>query len=430
MQAQHISGYHDQTAKGLDYARLCLIACDVPGQCDVRAMTHVINAHLRRHDTYRSWFEYQGSDLVRHTISDPKDIRLVPNMRGVMTSTELREFVLATPDPLQWDCFSFGIIQGPNKFTFFVSIDHLHMDGMFIGVILMEFQLMYAALAAGGAPISLPEPGSYYDFCARQHETLSALSLESPQVRQWVDFAENNDCCLPEFPLPLGDPSVPCKADFVSATVLDHHQTLRFESACVAAGARFIGGLFACAALTEHEITGADTYYGLTPVDTRTDPVEYGTLGWFTGLVPVTVSIGESFGDAASAAQESFDTGTGLANVPYYRVLELAPHLSWPRPNFPVINYFDASVGPIAPLLTASLDGLDVSVYGDGRYSYQLCIFVVRLEKETVVSIMFPENPIARESATQYLEALKSMLVRVASGHRVVPQRTGLPQSA
>ena len=31
---------------------------DVPGQCDIRAMTYVINAHLRRHATYHSWFEY------------------------------------------------------------------------------------------------------------------------------------------------------------------------------------------------------------------------------------------------------------------------------------------------------------------------------------------------------------------------------------
>ncbi|MCW2685760.1 MAG: acyltransferase, partial [Mycobacterium sp.] len=57
MQAQHIRGYYDQKAKGLDYSRLMIVSCDAPGRCDIRAMSYVINAHLRRHDTYRSWFE-------------------------------------------------------------------------------------------------------------------------------------------------------------------------------------------------------------------------------------------------------------------------------------------------------------------------------------------------------------------------------------
>ena len=58
MQAQHIRGYDDQKAKGLDYSRLMIVSCDAPGRCDIRAMSYVINAHLRRHDTYRSRFEY------------------------------------------------------------------------------------------------------------------------------------------------------------------------------------------------------------------------------------------------------------------------------------------------------------------------------------------------------------------------------------
>ena len=44
-------------------------------------MTYVLNAHLRRHDTYRSWFEYTDADhIVRHTISEPADIELVPTV--------------------------------------------------------------------------------------------------------------------------------------------------------------------------------------------------------------------------------------------------------------------------------------------------------------------------------------------------------------
>ncbi len=82
-------------------------------------MTYVINAHLRRHDTYRSWFEFTDADhIVRHTIADPADIEFVPIKHGEMTPAEWRDHILATPDPLQWDCFSFGVIQRADHFTF------------------------------------------------------------------------------------------------------------------------------------------------------------------------------------------------------------------------------------------------------------------------------------------------------------------------
>jgi hypothetical protein len=420
MQGQHIRGYYDQKALGLDYSRLMIVSCEAPGRCDIRAMSYVINAHLRRHDTYRSWFEYCGDGpIVHRAIEDPADIEFVPTRHGELTLAQARELVVATPDPLQWDCFRFGIIQGEDSFTYYASIDHVHVDAMVVGVTLIEFYLMYTALVAGNPPIALPEVSSYHDFCVRQRTFTSALTLESPQVRRWTQFAEQNDGSMPDFPLPLGDPSVPCDADLVSMTMLDEQQTARFESACTAAGARFVGGVLACSALTEHELTGAHTYHGLTPRDTRRTAADAMTQGWFTGLVPITVPIaGSAFGEAARAAQVSFDSGRSLAEVPYERVLELAPTLNRARPNFPVVNFLDAGSAPLSSLLTADLDDLNIRISSDGRYSYQLCIYVFRVEKETAVAVMFPDNPIAQESVAEYLAALKSVFERIAeSGH-------------
>ena len=99
---------------------------------------------------------------------------------------------------------------------------------------------------------------------------------------------------------------------------MDERQTAGFESACIAAGARFSGGVFACAALAQYELTGADIYYGLASADTRSTPADFMTAGWFTGHVPITVPItASSFGDTVRAAQASFDSGKDLANVPF-----------------------------------------------------------------------------------------------------------------
>ncbi|OBF15113.1 acyltransferase [Mycobacterium kubicae] len=419
MQAQHIRGYCEQQKKGLDYSRLMIVSCDQPGQCDVRAVNYIINAHLRRHDTYRSWFEYtDAGEIIRHTMAEPADIEFVPVSRGELTLEQLRELVASTPDPLQWGCFRFGVVQSSDHFTFYVSVDHVHVDAMIIAVTLMEFHMMYGALVSGAGPLELPEAGRYDEFCWREKRFTSSLTADSAPVRAWRQFAEANNGSLPEFVLPLGDVSQPVVADIVTMTMLDQEQTSRFEAACIAAGGRFIGGVMACCGLADHELTGAQTYYGLTPKDTRR-PDEVMTQGWFTGLIPVTVPIaGSSFGEAARAAQVSFDSGQHFAEVPYDRVVELCPTVYRPRPNFPVINFLDASTAPLSVMLTADLANLNIGVFSDNRYSYQLCIYVIRVEQETAVTVMFPDNPIAQESVARYLATLKSVFERVAeSGH-------------
>jgi hypothetical protein len=78
MQGGHLRGFVEFGDRGLDYSRAVMGSWDVPGRCDIRAMTYVINAHLRRHATYHSWFEYQDAkNIVRHTIKNPRDIQFV-----------------------------------------------------------------------------------------------------------------------------------------------------------------------------------------------------------------------------------------------------------------------------------------------------------------------------------------------------------------
>ena len=75
MQGQHLRNYCERTAAGLSFSRQIIGSCDVPGQCDISAMDQALNAYLRRHDTFRSWFEHTGDgEFIRHATSDPADI--------------------------------------------------------------------------------------------------------------------------------------------------------------------------------------------------------------------------------------------------------------------------------------------------------------------------------------------------------------------
>ncbi len=167
----------------------------------------------------------------------------------------MARYVLATPDPLQWDCFRFGIIQHEHRFALYAVVDHLHCDPMIIAGLYIEILMNYNALLAGKAPVQLPPAASYDDFCIRESSNVSTLTLESARGAQSGSSSPAaNGGTLPDFPLPLGDPSIPCGGEVLVRRLLGPEQTARFESICQQAGARFSGGLFACMALAQSRV--------------------------------------------------------------------------------------------------------------------------------------------------------------------------------
>ncbi|OBI89825.1 condensation domain-containing protein [Mycobacterium asiaticum] len=422
IQTRHLRGYREQQLRGRDISRLLVIAFDIPGQCDIRTMTYIFNAHLRRHDTFHSWFEFvDGGQIVRHTMSDPADIELVAIQRGEMTAGQWQDHLLATPGPLDWECFRFAIIQRGDHFTVCICVDHLHVDPMYIGSVYAEIQAMYNALMDGEGPIALSPAGSYADYCLRERDHTSKLTLESPEIRRWIDIFDENDGSLPTFPLPLGDSSLSTSGELLSLRLLDADQTVRFEAACTAAGARFSGGVFAAAALTEFAITGSRTYYALTPVGTRRTPAEFMTTGWFIGHVPFAVPVAASFGETARGAQDAFDSGVHLADVPFERVLELSPLLRKPPAvgGFPMLSFLDSGVPPLSAMIATQLGRTNTQAFSDGRLAARVCLWVNKFHEETTVTASFPSNPVAYESISRYLHVMKTVYLRVATGHNL-----------
>jgi hypothetical protein len=262
----------------------------------------------------------------------------------------------------------------------------------------------------------------------REKQQVSALTLDSPEVRKWIEFAENNGGTLPDFPLPLGDLSRAIGGDLVVERLMDQEQTAEFESLCMEAGARFSGGLFACVALAQYELTGARTYYGLTPTDKRRSLAEFSTMGWFTGVVPFTVPVNPtSFEETARAAQASFDSNLDLANVSFFDVLKLAPWLREWGPNCTMVNYMDAGLPPFSATVTAHMKDANARIYCDPRDPAHLYISVIRLFDEVSIWVNFQNNPIARDSVTRYLSAMKSVLRRVADERHAGVQQFRYP---
>jgi hypothetical protein len=79
--------------------------------------------------------------------------------------------------------------------------------------------------------------------------------------------------------------------------------------------------------------------------------------------------------------------------------------------------HIDLGIPPFSALVTEKLEGLNARIFQDGGAPAQFDIRVTRLENETRAVVLFPDNPVARESVTNFLAVLKSVYVRVAE-HR------------
>jgi Condensation domain len=408
--SRHLGAAYDAKAMGVRLPRLMVVAWDMPGVCDVAAMTETINAHVRRHDAYHDWFEFQDGAFVRRMIDDPDVIDLVPIDFGHMGTEQIRAHALTTtPETLEWDCFTFGIVQHAGHFTFYASIDHLHIDGMSAGLIFFDINLVYEQLSQTGTEASearvLPGIASYRGYAARQRQEVASLTTSSPGIRDWIEFARDTRGHWPSFPLPVGDTAAGNTGAFLTVDLLDAAATESFEMACDAAGARFSGGVLACAALAEHEFTGTETYHGFTAYDTRTPGVDSMTVGWFANLVPITVPIGTAtFAEAARAAQESYDSAKRLAGVPVERALELASPqgIRPPTALAMMVSFMDFRKIPAASLFERSNFG----TYADSLSHGGVNLWINRQTDKTTATISFPDNATARKSVHRYLAAL------------------------
>lgn len=415
-QEQHLRAFRACAARQEEMSRLMIVAWEVPGRCDLRAMTHLLTAHLRRHDTYHSWFEERGETILRHVLTEPSALQLEAVTIGDVVAEDWQREVTATPSPFEWDCFRFGILQRADGFTCFSCIDHVHADSTVIAFLMQEIHAAYRALLDGEVPPRAEAAGRYLDYCAGQRQRGALLTLEDPVVADWISFLHRNNGRTPPFPLPLGVQEDRCRAEYLQADILDPSGMAAFEDACHAAGARVIGGLLACAALTEGELAGTCRYGVVTPTTTRRSPEAFRTTGWCMGLVPIDFDTTPcAFPELAAAAQRIFDDRLGLAQVPIERVLELAtslPSIRRVATGGVMLSYMDTNLAPLSAHIARDWHQAAGRIYINEGMAAQVALWFFRTPRGLTLTVAYPANATARGSMQHYVKMLKNVCSR------------------
>lgn len=416
-QEQHLRAYHACEQRREEMARLLILVWDEPGLCDLRIMSDVVTAHVRRHDTYHSWFSLCDNVIERHILSNPDAIQMKVETLGELTSEAWQAHIARTPGPFDWDCFGFGILQRATGFTFFACIDHLHADSSVLALLMSEIHGQYRSLTHGETPRRLAPTGHYLDYCAAQRQRAATMVLTDPEVADWIAFLHRNEGRMPPFPMPLGELEDRSLAEHVHMDILDANDMVAFESVCLRAGARVIGGLLACSALSERELTGIERYSVVTPTSTRKSPRAFRTSGWCIGLVPIDIDVVDQTFDAlAKSAQQTFDDRLHLASAPIERVLELASGLPTIRPvatGGVMLSYMDMNRFPLGAQIARDWHLTNGRIYINQGMAAQVALWFFRAQGGLTLMAAHPANPTARASMQRYVEALKDAFRQV-----------------
>ncbi|SDJ31593.1 Condensation domain-containing protein [Frankineae bacterium MT45] len=416
IQEAYLESAYRNRHSGFRFSRLCLITFDIVGVLDIDAMTSAVNSFVTRHDTFLTWFTTGEQGSRRHLV-DAAEVDLAPTDHGDFTDPELiRDHVqAATPGPDVWECFTFGVIEQPERFTVYAAIDHIATDGISQALTIYELRELYTSALTRTAS-ALPTPGSYVEYCQRERAASAELDLESPTVRSWIDIVQSNGGDLPTFPLDLGvgEDGYTRTAD-TAYPLLDPARAARFDEACEGVGAKFSGGIFAAAALAQYELTGRSVYLGLTPKSTRATPGEWGAIGWFASLIPIHFSVAgaTSFLQLAALAQQAFVDGKALGDTSYHRVLELVTpeHGITTKPGWtaPMISYVDVRKLPGEEELAAAKVGL----FGSRGSSEDVFMWINRFTDHTSAIFLYPDTEQAGRSIDLYFAKLNEIFQSV-----------------
>ncbi|MFI6173877.1 condensation domain-containing protein [Nocardia sp. NPDC051052] len=429
-QEQYLRALHRDAAAGFGGSRLCMVSFTIPGSPDYAAWTRTFTAFLRRHDTFRSWFSVEDDGSVARHVTPPTDIHYLPTEHGALAdSAAIRAHVeMQTPSALWWDCCSFGVIEHEDSFTVYAGVDHLHTDGVAQALTCVDLLMLYGNELSGGKLEPQPVAG-HLAYSERERRSSAELTARSPQIRTWLELLRRNGGDVPHFPADL---SVGAERFVRGAQrtvhLMDEADALRFEEVCLANGARFTGGLFAVAALVEAEMSGADWYFGLTPVNTRRAPGEAGSVGWYTSLIPVEFGVdgADSFAALVSRAQEAYDRGKDLTDVSLHRALELAPpelgiraKLGW---TARMLSYVDVRKIPGVEMF----DQINGGMYASRGMSRDVYIWINRFNDITQLSMLFPDTPPAHAAIERYIAATRTVFAAVAAAGDYAPRAAAL----
>jgi amino acid adenylation domain-containing protein len=176
------------------------------GKLDLSALVRSFIEIVRRHEAWRTTFEWDDDHPVQIVQPAPSDIEIpLVDLREIPPAEREREAIrLATADVLQ----PFDLAKGPmyrmrlvrlgdREYRLFLTLHHIIFDGVSLyRVLLPELQSLYEALTKNESPVLAELPIQYPDYAAWQRDSIKEISRE--HLSYWKHICDD----LPVLDLP------------------------------------------------------------------------------------------------------------------------------------------------------------------------------------------------------------------------------------
>jgi amino acid adenylation domain-containing protein len=167
------------------------------GELDVAALERSFTEIVRRHEAWRTTFEWEGDHGIQIVQPAPARIEIPLVDLRAYPQAEREALRLATEDALK----PFDLARGPmyrlrlvhlsdTEHRLFITLHHIIFDGVSLyRVLLPELQSLYEAFTKNGSPVLTELPIQYPDFAVWQRHAIKEITPE--HLPYWQAVCEN-----------------------------------------------------------------------------------------------------------------------------------------------------------------------------------------------------------------------------------------------
>jgi hypothetical protein len=366
-----------------------------------------------RHESLRCMFVRRQDGSFERRIIEPELISFQPRHLGNFTEPgETFDAVMAELDdrtgPLSWPAATVLTVTEPNgDMTVFAAFDHVTFDGYSAYLTMGELK-QHLEAELNHAPLPAPV-GSYVDFAVEQRVIQDAITPDSPALEPWRRVADATGN-LPGLPRATGVR----RGDEIShrmryPTFAGPQLSAAFHRWCeenqVPAALAFVAILLR-AMVAEEDETDLTV---MMSTHNRHRPEWHHAIGWFSGIVPLTVDVGRDLPlrEIVHRTAQAWQVGKAAESIP----LPLANHLlgTTMRPAA-VVSFLDSRHCP-------GRDGweeMDSTVFlGEVTPSDEMHLWVNSMPYGTELVHRSPDTPPCIEWLDRVMSRMREQMVAV-----------------
>jgi len=303
------------------------------GELDSAALGQAWTAALLRHEALRTSFRDQAGVPVQVISDDPVEPSLPVSSVEQLPAAERESAARARIaglagipiDPATGPLVRAELIRlSERQHLLAVIVHHIVADGWSFRILFDELSADYAAIRAGGEPVTDEPPIQYADFALWQLEHAEQGGFAQAE-RFWRGQLAGAPAALP---LPT-DFGYPARQDFAAAGIvdrLDPELTAALRRFAADRGSTLFAVLLAGYAAVLARLAGAEEVLIAVPMAARSRSETESVVGLFMNTVPIRVPVDPHQSLAELVAQVHASAGQALAQqeLPFARMVELA----------------------------------------------------------------------------------------------------------